>query len=831
MRWLLVLVACLAFTSGIALADRITQSFDNDWRFSRGDPAPPPAPLGNYAPITPPSPAFDDSSWRHVNLPHDWAIEGPFDQTAPAGAAGAYLPSGVAWYRKTFTLPPEARGKRISIEFDGVMENAEVYINNALIARHPYGYTPFRCDLTDYLTFSGSNTLAVRTDTSRQPASRFYAGAGIYRHVRMIITDPMHLAPHTACITTPKVAADSATIHVQATVINDSNEVRQVSLMATIHGPPHSAPDGAYAVSGESAPQSLAPGKSADFSFDVPVNWRPRLWSIEQPDMHSASIRVMVTKIPVDEEVIPFGIRTAEFKADTGFWLNGKNIKIKGVCLHQDAGAMGVSVPASAWESRLSALKQLGVNAIRTAHNPPPPEFLDACDRLGLLVMDEAFDAWTVGKETADYHLYFHDHWRDDLSAMIRRDRNHPSIIIYSLGNEIWDILPQNPDPAADQFKGPMRSIDVAKDIFVPMRDLVHQLDPARPVTLAVLRPSVAHAYENGFADLMDVIGQNYRDAELIAAHQQNPARKIIGTENYKTREAWLTLRDNPAYAGQFLWAGVDYLGESGRWPNVIAGAGLLDHTNAPKPDAFERAAWWSDAPVVHIVRVLTPAGRGRGNTPTATGVSSIPAARGRGPGASADWSPANTQSHNETVNVYSNCDQVELFLNDLSLGQRPKNADDSPRQWQVPFAPGTLRAVGKSRIAGQLQQAASAELHTAGPAARITLTPERTTLPDDWDDIVYVRATITDAAGTPVPTANSLISFHITGPALIAAVDSGATTDHDPFQSTQRHAFQGSCVAILRATADTGQITLTASSDGLSDVSTTLSAAPPVHR
>jgi beta-galactosidase len=791
------LVAAFVLARATFAADapaRVTLSFDKDWRFFKGDQA-----LGA-------SHKLDDSAWHKLDLPHDWSIEGPFDQNAPTAGDGAYLPSGVAWYRKTFAYPPQAQGKRVFIEFDGIMANSEVYINDSLVGSRPSGVSGLRYDLTDNLSATGPNLLAVRTDTTRQPASRWYEGAGIYRHTRLVIEDPVHVEHWATVVTTTGIGSNSATVHVTTAAINQSKAASDVTFDIIVTGPAGAI----FTPPPASRPaQNVAPGQIASFAADVVV-FNPQLWQLSDPFLYTATVRVQAGGKVVDEESTKFGIRTAEFKADSGFWLNGKNIKLYGVCLHQDAGALGIAVPASAWETRLTQLKKYGANAVRTAHNPPSPEFLDACDRLGLLVMDEAFDAWSVGKEPADYHLYFKDGWQRDEAAMIQRDRNHPSIIIYSLGNEIWDILPQKPDPAPDQFTGPMRSIDVARDEFIPMRDLAHQLDPTRPVTLAVVRPNVNNTYANGFADLMDVVGQNYRDNELAAAHRQNPNRKIIGTESYKTDATWLALRDNPALAGIFVWAGVDYLGEAGAWPNVVSASGNLDRTNFPKSDALQLDSWWSTRPVVHIVRAQAASGRG-----------------GRGASAVANWTPATSAAHSETVSVYSNCEQVELFLNDQSLGSKPRDRNDNPRVWQVAYAAGTLRAVGSNGG----QSVARDELHSAGVAAMVLLSAERPKLPNDWDDVLYVRASIADANGNTVPSADNLIRFKITGPGVIAAVDNGLTTDHDPFQAVQRHAYQGTCVAILRSTADTGDITLTASSDGLTGSDITVQAAPATTR
>ena len=785
---------------------RTTLSFDSDWRFYKGEPsAPAPAkPLsGNYASIDPASFAFKDDAWRKLDLPHDWSIEGPFVETNPTKAAGGFLPSGVAWYRKTFTVPPETKGKRVFIEFDGVMSNSEVYINKSLLGSRPNGYLPFRYDLTDYLNYNGPNLLVVRTDTSRQPASRWYTGAGIYRHTRLVIQNPVHIDHASTFLTTPKVCKESATVHFETTVINQSSDVRNISVNVRILSERK-----AVCVPVAISARNIAPGQTALISQEIPLS-NPHLWNNDDPFLYTARVDVVDGGEIVDDESLSFGIRTAEFRADTGFWLNGKNLKLLGACLHHEAGGLGVAVPASAWVSRLSELKKYGVNAIRTAHAPMSPEFYDVCDRLGLLVLNEVFDAWTVAKQPGDYHLYFKDWWQRDLDAFMKRDRNHPSIILWSLGNEIWDILPQNPDPAADQFIGPNRSIDVARNLFAPMKDLAHRLDPSRPVTIAAMRLYVADAFANGFADMMDVIGQNYRDSELAAAHIQNPARRIIGTENYKTLATWIALRDNPALAGQFLWAGVDYLGESGAWPNVFSPSGILDRTNFPKGEAFEREAWWTTKPVVHVTRIL--------NVPTRPGRPNVDMGF-------ANWTPLNTASHNENVVVYSNCDEIELFLNDQSLGAKQKDPGDRPRSWPVTYAPGALRAVAKNNgvVVG------TDEIRTAGPPSKVVLQAERATLPNDWDNVVYVRAFVTDARGTIDPNATHKVKFALAGPGVIAAVDNGDIKSHEPFQSNERSAYRGTCIAILRATANTGEITLTASAEGLTEASVKIQAVAP---
>ncbi len=508
-----------------------------------------------------------------------------------------------------------------------------------------------------------------------------------------------------------------------------------------------------------------------------------------------------MTNAPVlDDNRVSFGIREYHFDAATGFWLNGRNFKIKGVCLHEEGSAFGDAIPLGVWEERLQTLKALGVNAIRTAHNPPAPEFLDLCDRMGFLVMDEFFDCWTVGKNPYDYHLYFREWSKQDERDSIMRDRNHPSIILYSVGNEIHDT------PHAE----------LAKGILKGLLEVAHATDSTRPVTQALLRPNASHDYDDGLADMLDIVGQNYRENEILAAHDQKPARKIIGTENHPDRMAWLALRDHPAYAGQFLWSGIDYLGESRRWPVIAAGSGLLDRTGGIKPIGYQYQSWWSDQPMVFITRRVAPAQRvssDPGFTPLDARPVLFP-----------DWTPKNLGPHQENVEVYSNCKEVELFLNGKSLGVRDIHEDASPRVWDVPFVPGKLKAVARNG-GGAL---ATDVLVTAGQPARIVLTTDDKNIADDWDAVAFVRAEVVDRHGILVPGADNLISFTASGPGTIAAVDSADNACHDPFQAGQRHAFRGQCVACLKANGVSGRVRVSASSPGLKEGNLSLRISDP---
>jgi len=417
-----------------------------------------------------------------------------------------------------------------------------------------------------------------------------------------------------------------------------------------------------------------------------------------------------------------------------------------------------------------------------------------------------------VAKNPYDYHLYFRDWSLIDTRDTVRRDRNHPSIILYSAGNEIHDT----PKP------------EIAKPILSSLVKVFHDNDDSRPVTQGLFRPNASKDYDNGLADLLDVVGQNYRENEILAAHKQKPTRKIVGTENTHERTAWLPMRDNPEYAGQFLWSGIDYLGESPGWPNIAANFGLLDRTGSVRPLGYQRASWWSDKPMVYVARRVAPTPL----PPTDPGYSTD-----RRPQVLfSDWTPRNLSAHEENVEVYTNCDEVELFLNGVSLGTQSRSADDSPLVWKVPYAVGKLTAVAKNweSVDGfrggskpgatdttkKLLKVATYELRTAGAPAKINVAPDRNFLRATWDDVVHVTATVVDANGVLIPTASDLITFKLTGPGIIAAVDSGNNTSHEPFQASDRRAYQGRCFAMIKASANKGRITLVASAPGLTAAS-----------
>jgi beta-galactosidase len=791
MNHLLRSVFAIAFVICLSLSaftqSRFTTSFDKAWLFLKSDAQD--AEQLNFA----------DSSWRKLDVPHDWSIEGPFDAKNPTGGAGGFLPAGIGWYRKHFTVSRDQVGHHVFIDFDGVMANSDVWLNGFHLGKRPYGYVSFEYELTGHLNLGGDNVIAVRADNSGQPASRWYTGAGIYRHVRLVTTEPVHFVNWGTFITTPQIERTAATVKISSELVNQGGISQTVSLRVDILDP-----TGKKVVTAESPSSSI--GSNQTFNAAVRLNVsHPQLWDIGKGILYKAVATVRANGRIVDEQTIPFGIREFHFDPATGFWMNGRNFKIKGMCLHHDGSAFGAAVPLAVWERRLTELRKLGVNAIRNAHNPAG-DFLDLADRMGFIVMDELFDQWTLAKNPYDYHLYFNEWSKIDVRDTVRRDRNHPSVIIYSAGNEIRDNH-------ADQ--------DKAKQTLRGLVDTFHENDPTRPVTQALFRPNIegANDYNNGLADILDVIGQNYREKEILAAYKQKPTRKIIGTENDRSSlDQWLAMRDHPEYSGQFIWAGVDYLGEARAWPNYGFSYGMLDRTAFKRPLGWQRQSWWSDEQMVYLARRTAP------NTAAPTDPGYDPNEQVRTQVVFGDWTPKNLDPHPENVEVYSNCEKVELFLNGKSLGSKPKDPNDRPRNWIVTFEPGTIKAAcaGNGVIAAGAAQP-SYELHTACKAARILLTVDKTRLTNDWNDVVFVAATVVDANGVPLPDANNLISFKASGSGSIVAVDSADNTDHDPFQATKRKAFQGRCLAYVKADKSLGTITITASAGGLTSNKVTI--------
>jgi beta-galactosidase len=817
---------------------RMWPTMDFGWRFLLGDP--PRAQLAD----------FDDSAWRPVDLPHDWSILGPFDQTAPAGGGGAYLPTGVGWYRKTFPLPDAFQNRQVRIEFDGVYENSNVWINGHWLGKRPFGYIGFSYDVTPYLHFNQQpNVLAVRVDNSVQPNSRWYSGSGIYRHTWLSVTDPLSIAPGGVYAITPQVSEANATVQIATQVVNNRKSAARFALVSTLLDR-----DGRELRSDRSEGE-LDAGESGKLTQQVRLE-HPHLWSDVTPYLYTLRSTLRLGDETNDQLYTSIGVRSIEFDVDRGFLLNGRQVKLNGVCLHGDGGSVGAAVPEGVWRRRLRLLKEMGCNAIRTSHNPPAPEFLDLCDQLGFLVMDEAFDEWTAGKTLGGYHRFFNDWSQRDLVDFIHRDRNHPSVVLWSAGNEIQEqVLP------------------AGADVLRPLVETFHRQDPTRPVTAAcdkLFAQPIGAPPE--FPALLDVVGYNYVDRWLDRTESYYsddrrlfPQRRFIGTESVSmagirgdyrglfqdknpatqpdfilpdatqpaatspaaprrrfrrlpdsnrrldVEQLWKFVRTYDYVSGDFMWTGIDYLGEA-FWPMRSAPFGVLDTCSFKKDGYYFYQSQWTSQPVLHLFP---------------------------------HWNWRGREGQVIPVTCYTNCDTVELFVNGKSFGikgyefprqgMREDYGNYPPRSWairttsdlhlswDVPFEPGTLKAVG-SRDGHVV---ATEQIATTGEPAAIVLSADNSAPLADGRDVAHLTVQIVDANGQTVPTAGNAVAFEIQGPAQIIGVDNGDPTDHDSFKSNQCKSFNGLCLAIVQTTRNAGTIRITARSGGLRSASVELDSQP----
>jgi beta-galactosidase len=777
--------------AGVVVLARVSVSYgrtvvdlDSDWRFSKGDFP------------TAAMPAFDDSGWRLVTVPHDWSSEGPF---GPEYASGnGYAPGGFGWYRRHFKLDPAQEGKAVAIEFDGIYDNSEVWINGQFVGARPYGYSSFQYDLTPYLNFRSENVLAVRVDHSRFADSRWYTGSGIYRHARLIVTEKLRIAHWGIYVTTPKVSAGEALVRVETTLENGSDQAQTLSIRSEVQ-----APDGQVSASATTS-KTVGSGAAQVLVQEIKV-FHPQLWSPDSPILYTLQSRLQSGNAVTDETATRFGIRVAQFDANRGFLLNSKTVKIKGVCIHHDAGCLGAAVPDKVLERRLRLLKDLGANAIRTSHNPPAPELLDLCDRIGLLVKDEAFDeftpskrkwveGWNAGVPSRFGYAEVFDQWSvTDIQDLVRRDRNHPCVILWSIGNEL--------DYANDPFTHPVLGAGYqpgnppAQDLVKRARPLiaaVKSLDRTRPVTAALATVAMSDAV--GLPELLDVVGYNYQEQRYPGDHAKYPNRRIFGSENYHTYAAWEAVRTNDYVAGQFLWTGIDYLGEARRWPNRGSAAGLLDLCGFKKPGAWFRQSLWSDKPMVYLCVAGEERGPGR-----------------RGFGAAEHWNwPSNTTAK---VFCYANCAEVTLTLNGRSLGtKRLSESTSGVLIWQVPFEPGELKALGRANGSDVCEYV----LKTAGAANRIELAPDTTQLRADGRDISHIEFRIVDAQGVRLPNAEQEVAFEVSGPATLLGIENGNLNSPETGHGAARKAYRGRGLAILQSTKTPGAISVKATASGL---------------
>jgi beta-galactosidase len=824
---------------------RLELAADSNWKFLLGDPT------GAEAR------SFGDSGWRGVDLPHDWSIEGRTDKKNPTGSGGGFFPAGTGWYRKTFGAPAEWKGKRVGVEFDGVYRDATVYLNGHKLGTQPYGYTSFRYDLTPDLDFSQPNVLAVRVDNSAQPNSRWYSGSGIYRHVRVIVTDPIHVAHWGVFVTTARASSDAAKVTVRTRVANESGADAGVTVEAAILDR-----TGKPAGSAQSA-LSAARGSESETSQEIAIA-RPALWSPDAPVLYSAVTRVRKNGKVLDEVVTPFGIRTLEWSAEKGLLLNGKSIKLAGGSVHHDNGPLGAMAFDRAEERRVQLLKSAGFNAVRTSHNPPSPAFLDACDRLGLLVLDEAFDTWKASKAKFDYGRNFDEWWQRDISAMVLRDRNHPSVIFWSIGNEIPEVLVE---------RGPA----IAKQLATQVRSL----DSTRPITEA-FPTSTSGQFPDAVISNLDITGYNYNIATHYEDdHRRVPSRVMMTTESLPSHafDEWRLAKDNPYILGEFVWTAMDYLGESGigswlygtpeqaaqagkfsafmqnstmvdklflamangvdltaamsksddksgmgalaalfpGYPWHAANCGDIDLTGNRKPQSYYRDILWNGGDRVYAtVRLPEPEGKKTIAIMWAL-YPTIPS-----------WTWPGQDGKDMQVEVYSGAEKVRLFLNDKLIGEKPTGrAEEFKAMFTIPYSPGALKAVG---VKGD-RVVAESVLTTTGRPARLRLTADRTTVQADGQDLSFVTVEALDGDGRFQPNADQDLQFAISGPGVIAAVANGDGRDTDPYQGNQRRLFEGRALVVVRTSNSGGPIRLTASAQGLSDADVTIQAKASATR
>jgi beta-galactosidase len=772
--------------------------------------------------------SFNDSQWRLLNLPHDWGIEGPFKQEYP-GETGKLPWWGVAWYRKHLEIPASDQGKKIYLAVDGAMAYATVWLNGQFVGGWPYGYASWQVDLTPCLKFGADNVIAIRLDNPTN-SSRWYPGGGIYRNVWLVKTEPVHVAHWGTYVTTPEVNSKSATVKIQVKVDNDSDTDTSVSVKNEIFELAANGAKGKPVASLTTNGVKISAHQFQTTEGQIAFK-NPGLWSIEKPQRY-----VVVTSIgqdgkPVDSYETPFGIRTIKFTADNGFLLNGRRVPLNGVCDHHDLGALGAAINTRALERQIQILKEMGGNAIRTSHNPPAPELLDVCDRLGMVVMDESFDCWEHGKTHNDYHLLFDDWHEKDWRAELHRDRNHPSIILWSIGNEINE----QGNPSKHWIAAELTAI-------------AHEEDPTRPTSAACNNIQAGY---NGFQKDVDVFGYNYKPTEYGKFRQANPSQPLYGSETascissrgeyffpVSTNKAdgkadfqmssydlyaprWATTPDTefkgqdefPFVAGEFVWTGFDYLGEPTpyngdlsnlinytdpaekaraekelqeigkiRTPSRSSYFGIIDLAGFKK-DRFYlyQARWCPDLPLAHILP---------------------------------HWNWPDRVGQATPVHVYTSGDSAELFLNGKSLGLKKKGQYEYRLEWNdVVYQPGELKVVAYKNG----KKWATDVVKTTGPAAKLTLQADRDKIRADGQDLSFITITVVDKNGLLVPRSKNHIQFQIDGPGEIVVTDNGDATSFESFQAPERNAFNGLALVIVRAKpGQPGTITLTARADGL---------------
>ena len=829
-----------AMSASKPTASRQEQSADAGWKFLLGD--------ANGAEAV----SFADVSWRTVDLPHDWSIEGKPEKDSPSGSGGGFYPGGIGWYRKTFHAPGDWNGKRVSVEFDGVYRDSTVYLNGKKLGAHPYGYTAFTFDLTPELKFDGANVLAVRVDNSAQPNSRWYSGSGIYRHVRVVVTEPVHVAHWGVFVMTPEATSTSARVSIRTRVANESSGDSEVSIETVL------LDKGGKKVGSTESKQKVGSGKEEEAAQEIAVT-NPSLWSPESPAMYRAVSTVRKDGKVMDRVTTPFGIRSLAWSAEKGLLLNGRPIKLTGGSVHHDNGPLGAAAFDRAEERRVQLMKAAGMNAVRTAHNPPSTAFLDACDRLGLLVLDEPFDVWAAHKVKFDYGSDFDAWWKQDVSSMVLRDRNHPSIVIWGIGNEIPEL-----------------EVDRGAALGKQLADHVRALDNTRPLTLAFPGTTTLPTAQAVFSQL-DITGYNYNILPTYKKdHEQLPSRMMLTTESWPSKvfPLWEASHDNAYILGDLTWTAMDYLGESGigAWQygtpkqakmaegmaGMMAGTGMIDQmftamangkdvmgdmaknnsdpaskammelffhpypwhaaacgdldlTGFRKPQSYYRDIVWNGGDRVYATIRLPETEEKKIIAIMWADYPTLPS-----------WTWPGEEGKELQVEVYSGAEKVQLFLNDKLIGEKPTGrAQEFKAVFPVAYKAGVLKAVG---LRGD-RVVAESVLTTVGQASRLRVTADRTTVDANGEDLSFVTVDVVDANGRPDLRADQEVQFEISGPGVIAAVGNGDGQDPDSYHSNRRKLYQGRALVVIRSSLQPGQIKLTARSSGLSDGSLTIKA------
>jgi len=775
-------------------AGREVQNFNFDWKFYKGDI------------VNGQDPGLDDRGWRTLDLPHDWSIEGTFSKEYASSTA--YLPAGIGWYRKSFIIPATEKNRKVFISFDGVYNNSEIWINGTWLGKRPNGYISFQYDLTPFIKPGKENLIAVKVDHTKYGDSRWYTGSGIYRDVKLVFTSPVHILQWGVFAAGKDVSVDKATLDIEVSIINESGKASDVTVSN-------------YLLSGVDTLKKISQKISISDSSPKIISQKmeifgPKLWDINNPNLYSLMTVVNGEDI-LDSKSTPVGFRSIRFDADKGFFLNGRNLKLKGICMHHDAGTLGSAVPRKVIEKRLDILKEAGCNAIRTSHNPFSTDFLELCDERGFLVIGEAFDewelpkrkwleGWNVGIPGKDgYSVNFIEWGRRDLKDMILRDRNHPSIIMWSIGNEIdypndpythrilnTEANPQTWAKYDQKLPDANRLGEVARELVT----IVKQLDNTRPVTAGLA--SVLMSNESGYAAALDVTGYNYQESRYAADHQKFPGRIIYGSENGMSLEAWKAVSDNDFVIGQFLWTGFEYLGEAGKFPSRHSTSGIIDLAGNKKPEFYFRQSLWSDKPMVFIGTTDHLTDNDPGNLWAHKSVDPV-----------WNWKPG----QQIIVNVFTNCEVAELFLNNKSLGiKKMSDFKNKTITWEVPFERGKLKVV--ARISGK--DLASYELNTTGKPVRIVAKSDVTKLKGDRQDMANIFVSLCDEAGNTVYSAEDEIKCEVTGPVRILGMEDSNPKNIEYYKDNKQHAYHGKLLIYLQLLDKPGKAVIKLSSPGL---------------